>query len=99
MTPVRLEPATPGSRVKHSTTEPLRYQECKVACFQFICSMVVLSIFLFYIWAQIEIDCDLISCDIFIFQPRVTSSGHSLLKSRDHRVKMWINERSEFVRG
>ena len=24
MTPVRLEPATPRSRVKHSTTEPLR---------------------------------------------------------------------------
>ena len=24
MTPVRLEPAAPGSRVKHSTTEPLR---------------------------------------------------------------------------
>ena len=24
MTPVRLEPVTPRSRVKHSTTEPLR---------------------------------------------------------------------------
>ena len=24
MTPVRLEPATPQSQVKHSTTEPLR---------------------------------------------------------------------------
>ena len=26
MTPVRLEPAAPRSRVKHSTTEPLRFQ-------------------------------------------------------------------------
>ena len=26
MTPVRLEPAAPWSRVKHSTTEPLRSQ-------------------------------------------------------------------------
>ena len=27
MTPVRLEPAAPRSRVKHSTTEPLRFHE------------------------------------------------------------------------
>ena len=30
MTPVRLEPAAPRSRVKHSTTEPLR--SLKVFC-------------------------------------------------------------------
>ena len=30
MTPVRLEPATLRSRVKHSTTEPLRSQEGEV---------------------------------------------------------------------
>ena len=29
MTPVRLEPAAPRSRVKHSTTESLRYLERK----------------------------------------------------------------------
>ena len=28
VTPVRLEPATPQSRVKHSTTEPLRFPNC-----------------------------------------------------------------------
>ena len=28
MTPVRLEPAAPWSRVKHSTTEPLRSNKC-----------------------------------------------------------------------
>ena len=28
MTPVRLEPAAPGPRVKHSTTEPLRSLTC-----------------------------------------------------------------------
>ena len=27
VTPVRLEPAAPRSRVKHSTTEPLRYNK------------------------------------------------------------------------
>ena len=76
---------------------PMKKIECSVTCFQFICFMVFLRIFLlFYIWAQI--DYDLISCDIFIFRPRVTSSGHSLLKSRNHRVKMWINERSEWGR-
>ena len=37
MTPVRLEPAAPQSRVKHSTIEPLRSQcvsfESKISCF------------------------------------------------------------------
>ena len=35
MTPVRLEPATLRSRVKHSTTEPLRSLERKVVQFYF----------------------------------------------------------------
>ena len=29
MTPVRLEPAAPRSRVKHSTTEPLRNKKSR----------------------------------------------------------------------
>ena len=60
--------------------------ECSVTYFQFICFMVVLRIFLFYIWAQIETDYSLISCDIFIFRPWLTSSGHFLLKTRDFPV-------------
>ena len=31
-------------------------------------------------------------------RPWVTSFGHSILESRDHRVKIRINERSEWVR-
>ena len=33
VTPVRLEPAAPRSRVKHSTTEPLRSQELSMKKF------------------------------------------------------------------
>ena len=36
MTPVRLEPATPRSRDKHSTTQPLRFLSWKIPTFFFI---------------------------------------------------------------
>ena len=32
MTPVRIEPAAPETRVKHSTTEPLRSLESGIRC-------------------------------------------------------------------
>ena len=35
MTPLRLEPAAPRSRVKHSTTEPLRSRYVSVVCLLF----------------------------------------------------------------
>ena len=44
VTPVRLEPAALRSRVKHSTTEPLRSQDRKVS---FICYKMTFSVFLF----------------------------------------------------
>ena len=36
MTPVRLEPAAPRSRVKHSTTEPLRSLKHDLSCLSWI---------------------------------------------------------------
>ena len=35
VTPVRLEPSAPWSRVKHSTTEPLRFLQMKVILLYF----------------------------------------------------------------
>ena len=40
MTPVRLEPAAPRSRVKHSTSEPQRYQ---CACLEFVSLLIPMS--------------------------------------------------------
>ena len=40
MTPVRLEPAAPRSRVKLSTTEPLRSLARTDLCHKFKCHMV-----------------------------------------------------------
>ena len=52
VTPARLEPASPSSRVKQSTTEPLRSLDCVAPfvfkfvdyCFDFIFFKIVLSV-------------------------------------------------------
>ena len=55
MTPVRLEPAAPRSRVKHSTTEPLRSLGSVVIVYSVYCKIyvylvAVLDIILFFIY-------------------------------------------------
>ena len=43
MTPVRLEPAAPRSRVKHSTTEPLRSHCSKISSDKIPIIMLILG--------------------------------------------------------
>ena len=70
MTPVRLEPAAPRSRVKHSTTEPPRFNVCRVvdlirtaevnACIMYIFGkielfqVIILQSKIFNFFAEIE---------------------------------------------
>ena len=48
MTPVRLEPAAPRSRVKHSTIEPLR------SLFTILTIYLFIYLFLLTVWTQIR---------------------------------------------
>ena len=63
---------------------PMKKIEFSVTCFHSYALWLFKEIFLsfFYIWVHIEIDYDLIACDVFIFRPKETSSGHSLMKRK-----------------
>ena len=77
MTPVRLEPAAPRSRVKHSTTEPLRSQD--PACQMNLDPRVVLDnpfLFLF----------------VFLLYVLVNSYGYGgMVSSPNHTFFSWAS--------
>ena len=51
--PVRLEPTTPQSRVKHSTTEPLRFYVCTLFFYVPVHEILVLIL---YMGKSVELD-------------------------------------------
>ena len=65
MRPVRLEPAAPRSRVKQSTTEPLRSMviSCQsLKCILYSCLMLQLCLKMFYVTVVLQLCILVISC-------------------------------------
>ena len=78
MTPVRLEPAALRSRVKHSTTEPLRSLHFKVNKYNCIIRMLIQCIPFILLYLE-SLEIDRVICLLFNY---LVTAIYAMIRSR-----------------